>query len=248
MLGKHHALVGAAAWLGAAPEAFERLGGTELGPAALALSTLVAAGAALLPDLDHPDSSATKSLSVLGWALSLVVANLGGGHRRLTHHVVPVFPALVGFGAAWALRRGPAAAAVVVGLCVAEAVRPLAAALGERVSVPAGLAAGAGAGWWTLGLAAPWGDGALLAVGPVDPSGWLVAAVVVGAISHLSADWVTPEGLLAWPAKDRVALGLLRTGSSAEHVVGLGLLLGNLALACVRFAPALGELPRSPIA
>jgi inner membrane protein len=47
-----------------------------------------------------------------------------------------------------------------------------------------------------------------------------VAAIVVGYLSHLAADMLTPQGLrLAWPLRGTWSLPLCRTGSPAEFVV-----------------------------
>lgn len=99
MMGRSHALSGAAVWLlgtagvhalGAHPSLF----GTALG-------TAVCAAAALVPDLDHPSSRATKAAGLLTLGLSVVLRwlsrtvyaatrfpadrNNGTGHRALTH-------------------------------------------------------------------------------------------------------------------------------------------------------------------
>ncbi|MFT8243797.1 metal-dependent hydrolase [Roseomonas sp. BN140053] len=51
------------------------------------------------------------------------------------------------------------------------------------------------------------------------PRAWL-APVVVGYLSHLAADLLTPGGLrLAWPIKGTYALPLCRTGSPFEPLV-----------------------------
>ena len=51
--------------------------------------------------------------------------------------------------------------------------------------------------------------------------GW-VSALVVGYLSHLAADMLTPRGLrLAWPLKQTWAIPLCRTGSSAESGIVL---------------------------
>jgi inner membrane protein len=81
---------------------------------------------------------------------------------------------------------------------------PIAKLLGHR-GVTHSLAAAAGCTWllWRHGL----------------PRAEL-APVVVGYLSHLAADLLTPGGLrLAWPLKGTWALPLCRTGSPAEPLV-----------------------------
>jgi inner membrane protein len=54
-----------------------------------------------------------------------------------------------------------------------------------------------------------------------------VSALVVGYLSHLAADMLTPQGLrLAWPLRRTWALPLCRTGSPMEAVVVLALVCG----------------------
>jgi inner membrane protein len=51
--------------------------------------------------------------------------------------------------------------------------------------------------------------------------GW-VSALVVGYLSHLAADMLTPRGLrLAWPMKETWSLPICRTGSPAEPIIVL---------------------------
>jgi inner membrane protein len=54
-----------------------------------------------------------------------------------------------------------------------------------------------------------------------------VSALVVGYLSHLAADMLTPQGLrLAWPNRRTWSLPLCRTGSAAESVVVTMLVCG----------------------
>lgn len=51
-------------------------------------------------------------------------------------------------------------------------------------------------------------------------TGWLAAPVVVGYLSHLLADGLTPSGVpLLWPNKRRFSLNLCRTGSLTEIAI-----------------------------
>lgn len=48
-------------------------------------------------------------------------------------------------------------------------------------------------------------------------TGWMAAPVVIGYLSHLLADALTPSGVpLLWPARRRFTLNLCDTGSVAE--------------------------------
>ena len=56
----------------------------------LATGIALAAGAGLLPDIDHPDSSVALSFGFLTNAFSWLVEKISGGHRHGTHAVIGV--------------------------------------------------------------------------------------------------------------------------------------------------------------
>jgi inner membrane protein len=62
-------------------------------------------------------------------------------------------------------------------------------------------------------------------------TGWMAAPVVVGYLSHLLADGLTPSGVpLLWPSRRRFTLNLCRTGSVVEiGLVALIALAGGWA-------------------
>ena len=72
----------------------------------------------------------------------------------------------------------------------------------------------------------------MLCIVVLHARGWqdgTVAPLVIGYLSHLAADLVTPAGLrLAWPLAARQALPLCRTGGFAEPLI-VTLLLGFVA-------------------
>jgi len=93
MLGRDHALSGAFA--------FAALGPTlHVTGSHLAAGVLLTAGAGVLPDIDHPDSTIARCFGFLTQAFAWVVARVSGGHRHGTHSLVgiTVFTA----GALWA--------------------------------------------------------------------------------------------------------------------------------------------------
>src|SRR5579859_3401709 len=100
MMGPHHAACGAAAWvavttrlhadlapvtqaLGLGPFAFDvgwpLVHATPLGVVA---GALVTAGAALLPDADHPSATIAHSLPPVSRALCAGIGAVSGGHRN----------------------------------------------------------------------------------------------------------------------------------------------------------------------
>lgn len=210
MLGRNHALLAALGWLAAAP-AVSAAAGQPLSAAEMALGTLVCAGAGVLPDIDHPDASAARTFGPGGRVVAYGVRAAAGGHRQRTH--TPWFALLAGAIAYGAVRAGPLEAGLVVAVCVTLAVRLVGPSLGLRVPVLVAIPIGAGAGY--------------LAVEAVGLGGWLPGAVAAGCLLHLLGDIVTPEGVpLLWPLPGRVRLPLFHTGSGAEQVVGVLLLVG----------------------
>lgn len=228
MMGRSHALSGAAGWLALAPP-LATAADIPMDPAALAAGAVVTAGAALLPDLDHPSSTVARALGPVSQLLAVAIATLAGGHRQATHSLAFVAAAA---GGLWAATLTPAADVITVavgGLCVGLAVR----ALGPQrmrgggvidLTLVAWTLALTGIGWFHLG-----------------PVAWLPAAVALGAALHIAGDCLTPQGCpLLWPHPARHAWPVLsRTGGPAEAVItaGLGLLVAYLAYTAL--APAL---------
>lgn len=239
VMGRSHALSGAAVWLGGCALA------TGLGPqptvGTVVVGAAVTAGGALLPDIDHPGSVIARSLGPLtrliargaaAGAAALRAASCGccvgrGGHRAVTHTLV--FAVAIGLVVSllcWA--GGDTAAAVVAGLAAALAVRGAlrrstrgaygAAAFGLLVGLMAAALPGPGGGWWWVGL--PFG---------------------LGCLVHSLGDALTFSRVpLLWPVRIRgcrwAALGMwgplrFRTGSAVERllVVPLLLLLGGVS-------------------
>ncbi|GAA2818805.1 metal-dependent hydrolase [Crossiella cryophila] len=109
--GPTHAISGTAAW-GAVVVGF---GAYDLGhftPQTVVVGAIMASGAALLPDLDHPGSTVSRTFGPISKAASKAIntvshavyrgtrtkrdSNRDGGHRGLTHTVV--FALLAGIG------------------------------------------------------------------------------------------------------------------------------------------------------
>lgn len=173
----------------------------------------VGAGAGLLPDLDHPEATATRSQGPASRALSRGVRALSswtwratrtprddgghkdgsGSHRHLTHTVPACAAVGVVCGAAAA---HPAGAAVVVWLLVSLGLRGLGQCLTGRDRA-------ALSSWLTVSLGALLITGVVVGVAPPHPV--LLGAVVgVGAWVHVLGDWLTSAGVpLAWPLRVR---------------------------------------------
>jgi membrane-bound metal-dependent hydrolase YbcI (DUF457 family) len=213
MMGRSHVILGGVLWLGLG----ELLGqGTH---SQLAVGALVSAGAALLPDLDHPEATIAHTLGPITHVLARGVHALAGGHRQATHSLV--FVALV-TGAALLLGLAPWGGGVVVFVCAALALRTVG-------PMRAGVAGAVVAAVVTV------------VVTRTVPLGgwWLAEAVGLGCLCHILADALTPEGVpLAWPARARLALPVVsHTGNVTEGVIASGGLVGLLWLAWITFGP-----------
>lgn len=225
-MGGTHALSGVAAALAATPliEAAYR----PLTLPELALAAVLGAGAAMVPDLDHPHATFARTYGPLTRVLSWVVSRVSGGHRNGTHSLLGV---LVFTAGAWAATLSPVAAGVVVWLLAGVAARafgvsaPVHPVLTETVNAIMVAAA-------TV---------ALVAFAPhllwVLP--WCVAA---GTLAHIIGDCVTGTGCpLAWPLSQyMVGVPLVDTGGKREtYLVVPALALGVLVLG----ADATGLVP-----
>ncbi|KAA2248693.1 metal-dependent hydrolase [Solihabitans fulvus] len=200
-MGRTHALTGVLAGL-----LVGRLIGLdtlpELGP-----FTATVAGYALVPDLDHPSSAATRMLGpvtgLLSRALRAASAWLyqhtkgpkdepGGTHRHLTHTFV-FATVLGGICAVSTACWGPWAVVgwLAFGLLLAV----------DRLGTLTLVAFGVGAAAWlpaTLNSPQPAGDALLCALD--QSTGWLGLAVAAGCAAHCLGDALTESGCpFLWP-------------------------------------------------
>lgn len=201
MLGRSHALSGVVVWV--AGSAALSACGVDVLPLVVVAGAGVAAGAALLPDLDHPGSTVARSLGPVSrwaargvswladWVRDRTCAHCAtpdsGGHRLLTHTAVGCAGLGLAVAALCALAGGWAAA-VVVYLLVGLAVRGLVRRRRRG----------------TFGAAFAGAVAALLVVGLGPPGGWwwLGLPVAVGAFSHALGDALTRSGVpLWWPLR-----------------------------------------------
>ncbi|MFJ4741297.1 metal-dependent hydrolase [Streptomyces sp. NPDC088775] len=206
VMGPTHALSGVAVWMAGA--AGLQMCGVTVPGAEVAVGAAVSAGAALLPDIDHPSSTVARTFGPVSTALShgvdraaTAVYNLTrtareaprtGGHRTLTH--TAVFAAAAGglVSTACGLLGKPAAVTVLflmLGLAIRGLMGRWARRQGWMVTTLVTAAAAAGAVWWL-----PPGRGY-----PV-----LGLAVAVGSLTHCLGDMITKQGCpLAWPLVHR---------------------------------------------
>lgn len=183
-LGRTHALSGAVAGLAVGVYVIHP---TEVH---LALFTGLTAGAAVLPDIDHPNSTLAHCFGFLTRGIAWLIGKISGGHRHLTHGILGV----AGFAAlAWLAVKyqhdlaGKAGLAVFLtlivasGLCAFRVGRYFADALAIAAAI-ALVVTGTG-----LSLVA--------------------AAVGVGCATHVVGDMLTEQGCpLLYPFKQHFRL------------------------------------------
>jgi membrane-bound metal-dependent hydrolase YbcI (DUF457 family) len=204
MMGHSHAISGILGWVVVAPILSSR-GVMPPEVAVLITGAIVTSGAALLPDLDHPQSTIARTFGPVSQAISHGVNIISGGHRMMTHSLF--FTALT-TGGTWAAIHflGDVAAWVIIFAMAGLAARGL--HLGPKSGM-ASWATTTGVAVAVTAVAAVWG-----------PSNfeWLYWAMGVGVFLHLVGDSITPSGIpLFWPSKLRLALPVLpSTGGFVE--------------------------------
>src|ERR1700722_17357040 len=83
MLGRDHALSGAVVFAALAPE-------LHVTDAHLAAGVVLAAGAGVLPDIDHPDSTISRAFGSPPEWFNWVGDRTPGGHRHGTHSLLGI--------------------------------------------------------------------------------------------------------------------------------------------------------------
>lgn len=220
MMGHTHALSGAAAWLAAVP--LLSLVGPPVRLADIAAGAIISAGAALLPDLDHPSATIAHTYGVITHVLSRAANAVFGGHRHATHSFF--FVALAAGVTEGMAQLSPVAVQVFVALLIGIGLRGLAIGVpGRRISsavVNAMVNAGLLGGF------------ALLRV----EYRWIGIAVGLGCLVHLAGDCITTEGCpLLWPWTARFSVPFVpRTGGRVERWLVTPLLLAAIAVLAYR--------------
>lgn len=193
MMGAHHALSGAAAWVAVTSTATQlpAFGWFPLDPAGVAIGAVVCAGAALLPDADHDDATIAHSLPGIGAAATAVVGAASGGHRNGTHSGLSavLVLALAGFVGAGDWLGGAWGTPSNIGAGVAAATL-LAFSLKVLTIMPN----------WVVAWAAGFAISAAISWFAPEQWAWLPMCIAVGWIIHLAGDFLTVGGLpLLWP-------------------------------------------------
>jgi membrane-bound metal-dependent hydrolase YbcI (DUF457 family) len=236
MMGRAHALSGMAAFAAAAPAAAAATGWFALTPATWAVGSLMCAGAALAPDLDHPgSSSASNALKPVTTMLSTVVAAVSFGHRKGTHSLLGIAAATLGM-LLLTNAASPWGPLLVSFFLAAFAVKAL------RVArlLPAGPVRRVSA--WALSAAAA---ATVSAVSGGDFA-YLLFAVGLGTLVHVVGDCITIGGVpWFWPLSQRnIRIAALSAGGPTELYILTPLFaaaIAWLALSGILHGTALGH-------
>ena len=209
MMGHTHALSGAAAWLALTPVISDHSVlhqyAVALSPTQIAAGTVVCAGAALLPDMDHHSGTIANTYGPITKVLCRIVAQISGGHRHATHSLA--FAAAMGFGSFWlAIHQHD----IWMGLLF------LLIGLGLR---------GVGFGFddkdHLTGLLNALLAGSLVYMMRDVDMRFAGYAVGLGCLAHVVGDCLTPEGCpVVWPIPNRLGIPLVpRTDGKVELMV-----------------------------
>ncbi len=191
MMGTHHAISGAAAWVAVTSSAPYTLGLAPMPAQGVVIGSLVTAGAALLPDVDHHNGTIAHSAGPLTRGVAAAAGAASGGHRHGMHSLLAVAGFTAGsiaLGHWHAVVPGfgsiPAGSALLLLALVAFATKALRISRGGTIKL-----------WVTAAALVT----AVLALAP-EQLEWLPLSVMVGVIVHLIGDMLTVGGVpLLWP-------------------------------------------------
>lgn len=217
MLGFSHATSGALGWFVAAPVVSNAIG-MPLTPQELGIGAVVCAGAALIPDLDHPQATIAWTFGPISRAAAKLTALLAGGHRQGTHSLLfalgfGAFCYLVGTSSIWWHTTTPAM--VLLFMLAAFAFRGL-NIVPPRVS-------GTFKGLVVLleALALTLAINFFMPQNGINSWWWMGLAGAMGAVIHLIGDTLTPEGVpWFYPARWRASIPIIsHTGNVMERAI-----------------------------
>lgn len=198
MMGRTHALTGVAAAIGVTfliPLSV---------PGAIA-GTMICAGAALVPDIDHKDSTITKTFGPVTKILSFGVRKISGGHRWGTHSFLGI--AAIGALAQYGVMNRHS---VVPGMILCFLMALSLSGAVRLFGIP---------GWFDDLAPIPIVLG-IVFLTPV-PLDMVPLALMLGCAIHVAGDFVTKGGCpLFWPfSRKRYKLDLFKTNGFTERYV-----------------------------
>ncbi|GAA3735743.1 metal-dependent hydrolase [Salinactinospora qingdaonensis] len=237
MMGHSHALSGAVGWMAIVPvvqgQQFFNIH-FDLGPGEIIAGSLVCAGAALVPDLDHKNATITQTYGLVTGTLSALFSWIFGGHRNGTHSLL--FALLMGGLTQLLALWSELAVQIFVFLLVGIALNGLGFGMDKNRAAAAVLNA--------MGTA-----GIVLALytSGVDYS-WMGLAVAFGCLLHFVGDMATHMGVpLFWPiSKYRVGQNIgFETDGKIERTVVTPLLSIGVILFSIYLFPWQDILPKA---
>ena len=228
MLGRNHAMYAAASWALAYPS-LAWTGADVTDPLLFGITTFIAAGSGVVPDLDHPDAHPSRHFGLATRIVAKAVSKGSGGHRYGTHTIL--FAAMLG-GIAWSTQIlpenvGKVLAIITCGFCCSLGVALLGPSLKFKVPTYVDVLAAIGPGIYV------W-----MFFDKIYPLLWLLAAG--GVICHICCDIVTKGGVpIFYPfSRKRLALHIFGVGGKGEQVAG-ALGLGLFGYGLFRAIPTL---------
>ncbi|SOD62739.1 LexA-binding, inner membrane-associated putative hydrolase [Streptomyces zhaozhouensis] len=214
MMGPAHSLSGAMAWLGvgAAAAAADH----AMPWPVLVAGTLICAGAALAPDLDHKSATISRAFGPFSRILAGVIDKLSsavynstrgprdrrrsGGHRTLTHTWIWAVLLGAGFSGA-AILFGRWAVLFTLFVHMVLAVEGLLWRMARVSSDVLVWLLGGATAWIVAGVLNEPGNGSNWLFTD-EPYAWLGLPIVLGAIVHTLGDSITISGCpMLWPLK-----------------------------------------------
>jgi membrane-bound metal-dependent hydrolase YbcI (DUF457 family) len=193
MMGAHHAITGAAAWVAiSATVPHLTTGVYPVSVVGVFTGAIVCAGAALLPDADHSSATISRSVPIVGHAVTGAIGRLAGGHRQGLHSILATIGVLALSIALGTLHVMTAIGEVPAGSEIATV--GLVAFAAKALKLTRG-------GWvlpWLLGAVI---GGIVIFLAPNELV-WLPVAITVGFVAHLVGDSLTIGGVpFLWPWK-----------------------------------------------
>lgn len=175
------------------------------------VTTAIAAGSGVIPDLDHPAARGSEHYGMVSWLIAKIVGESADGHRAGTHTLA--FAALMG-GLAVAAGHWPEPGRIGTtawaAFCASVGLALIGPSLGFTVPVTADMVSAlvVGAYVWAR-------------FEQVAPLLWLLAAG--GVIVHIACDVVTKGGVpfLRPFTRRRFCLKLFSVGGWGEGIAGL---------------------------
>jgi membrane-bound metal-dependent hydrolase YbcI (DUF457 family) len=204
MMGRSHFVSGIVA--------FETVAGhLHYTPGQAVVGAFVTSCAALLPDIDHPKATVSRTFGPISSGVSRAIAALAGGHRKGTHCLLGI--AFLGMVAQACVMYRHA----VLSMLVLSVILILTLAAGVRIlRIP---------GWIDDLAPIP-----VVLTGVVFTNIDLTSvpiALVIGCLAHVLGDCLTNSGCpIFWPLSDeRLKFGLFRTNGKAERLIVFPVLL-----------------------